>query len=108
MTTAVVAGEDPGITTVAPRAVRRIVAQLAREVPGVGAAVRVAAEIVGDRTTLDVELPIRYPAPVNRVSEACREQLVRRTRELTGLAVTGIDIVVTELSADTTTARRVR
>ncbi|WP_378739901.1 Asp23/Gls24 family envelope stress response protein [Nocardia brasiliensis] len=108
MTTAVVAEEYPGATTFAPRAVRRIVAQAAREVAGVGAEVQVDAEVSADRTALDVRLPIRYPAPVGRVTEACRAHLVRRTRELTGLAVTKIDIVVAELTTDTETGRRVR
>ncbi|QBS44362.1 Asp23/Gls24 family envelope stress response protein [Nocardia sp. CS682] len=108
MTTAVVTDEYPGVLTVAPRAVRRIVEQAAREVAGVGADVRVDAEVYPDRTTLAVRLPISYPSPIGRVTEACRAHLAGRTRELTGLAVTAIDIVVTELTTETVAGRRVR
>ncbi|MFG1797579.1 Asp23/Gls24 family envelope stress response protein [Nocardia sp. NPDC049149] len=103
-----VAVDCPGATTVAPRAVRRIVAQAAREVAGVGADVRVDAQMFGDRAALEVRLPITYPSPVDRVANACRAHLVRRTGELTGLAVTAIDIVVTELTAETVAGRRIR
>ncbi|MFC9439658.1 Asp23/Gls24 family envelope stress response protein [Nocardia sp. NPDC057030] len=107
--TAVVADEYPGVTTVAPRAVQRIVAQAAREVAGVGADVRVDARVFANRTALDVRLPILYPSPVGRVTEACRAHLARRTSELTGLAVSGIDIEVTELTIETVGGgRRVR
>ncbi|PXX60895.1 hypothetical protein DFR70_10986 [Nocardia tenerifensis] len=106
--TAAVADEYPGVTTVAPRAVQRIAAQAAREVAGVGPDVRVEARVFADRTSLDVRLPIRYPAPVGRVTEECRGHLARRTRELTGLAVSAIDIVVAELTTETVAGRRVR
>ncbi|MBF6127634.1 Asp23/Gls24 family envelope stress response protein [Nocardia brasiliensis] len=110
MTLAVGAAEAelPGRTTVAPRAVRRIVAQAAREVAGVGRDVRVEAEVFADRTALDVRLPIAYPSPVGKVTEACRGHLARRTRELTGLAVSAIDIEVAELTTETGAGRRVR
>ncbi|WP_433663780.1 Asp23/Gls24 family envelope stress response protein [Nocardia sp. CA-128927] len=103
-----VADEYPGVTTVTPRAVQRIVAQVAREVAGVGADVRVEARVFANRTALDVRLPILYPSPIGRVTEACRAHLARRTRELTGLAVSGIDIVVAELTTETVAGRRVR
>ncbi|CAM4485657.1 Asp23/Gls24 family envelope stress response protein [Nocardia ninae] len=108
MTTVVGTDEYPGALTVAPRAVERIVEQAAREVAGVGADVRVDAEVYPDRTALAVRLPISYPSPIGRVTEACRAHLAGRTRELTGLAVTAIDIVVAELTTETAAGRRVR
>ncbi|QIS03111.1 Asp23/Gls24 family envelope stress response protein [Nocardia brasiliensis] len=105
---AVGAVELPGRTTVAPRAVRRIAARAAREVAGVGDDVRVAAEVFADRTALEVRLPIAYPCPVGKVTEACRGHLARRTHELTGLPVSTIDIEVAELTTETEAVRRLR
>ncbi|MFI5716127.1 Asp23/Gls24 family envelope stress response protein [Nocardia sp. NPDC051750] len=98
----------PGVTTVSGRAVRRIAARAAREVAGVAGPVSVDAAVSGDRTALDIRLPILYPEPVGRVTDACRAHLQRRTAELTGLAVSRIDIVVTELAAAAARAGRVR
>ncbi|WP_280399967.1 Asp23/Gls24 family envelope stress response protein [Nocardia carnea] len=103
-----VSADLPGVTTVSGRAVRRIAARAAREVDGVAGAVEVAADISGDRTSLDIRLPVRYPEPVGRVTDACRAHLLRRTEELTGLGVTRVDIAVTELAAEVAPAGRVR
>ncbi|WP_245669511.1 Asp23/Gls24 family envelope stress response protein [Nocardia speluncae] len=103
-----VGADLPGMTTVSGRAVRRIAARAAREVPGVAEPVRVDAEVSGDRTALDIRLPVRYPEPVGQVTDACRAHLLRRTEELTGLDVFRIDIVVTELAAGPAPAGRVR
>lgn len=98
----------PGVTTVSNRAVRRIAAQAAREVPGVAGPAHVDADISGDRTALEIRLPVRYPEPVGRVTDLCRDHLLRRTQELTGLDVSRVDIVVTELAAAAAPAGRVR
>lgn len=103
-----VSADLPGVTTVSGRAVRRIAARAAREVAGVAGAVEVDADVSGDRTALDIRLPVRYPEPVGRVTDDCRAHLVRRTEELTGLGVSRIDIVVSELTADMAPAGRVR
>lgn len=109
MTTAAAAAELPGITTVAGRAVRRIAAQAAREVAGVGRDVDAEARVTGDRTALDLRIPVVYPAPVGRVADACRAHVLRRTTELTGLAVTGVDIVIGALVSESAVVeRRVR
>ncbi|WP_227996021.1 Asp23/Gls24 family envelope stress response protein [Nocardia australiensis] len=104
MTTAVEIAEveSRGETTVARRAVRRIAAQAAREVAGVGADVQVDADVTGAHAALDVRLPVHYPSPIAGVSEACREHLVQRTAELTELAVSRVDIVVSALNSDAT------
>lgn len=100
--------ELPGVTTVSGRAVRRIAAHLAAEVPGVAGKAKVEAVVSGDSTALSVRLPVRYPEPVGRVTDACRAYLWQRTEELTGLGVVYIDIEVTELVTETAPVGRVR
>ncbi|MFC8044567.1 Asp23/Gls24 family envelope stress response protein [Nocardia sp. NPDC057353] len=102
---AVVAPEARGVTTVAPRAVRRIAERAATEVPGIGGPVRVAAVVRGDHTRLDAEVPIRYPEPIRRVTDACRAHLAARVGELTGLRVTRVEILVPVLTGDGTPAQ---
>ncbi|WP_328394420.1 Asp23/Gls24 family envelope stress response protein [Nocardia sp. NBC_00416] len=102
------AADLPGTTTVSARAVGRIAAAAAAEVAGVDTPVRVDATISGDRTALELRLPIRYPEPVGRVTDICREHLLRRTEELTGLGVARVDIVVTALTRRGVVTGRVR
>ncbi|MFF2551125.1 Asp23/Gls24 family envelope stress response protein [Nocardia sp. NPDC058058] len=89
--------EPAGRTTVSERAVQRIAAHAAREVDGVRGRVTVDARVTGESAVLSVRLPIRYPLPVARIAEQCREHLIRRTAELAGLTVTGLDISVSEM-----------
>ncbi|WP_327145528.1 Asp23/Gls24 family envelope stress response protein [Nocardia sp. NBC_01327] len=112
MTTAVVL-EPAGRTTVSKRAVERIAARAAREVDGVVDGVTVDASVSGDSAVLRMRVPIRYPLPVIRIAEQCRTHVIRRTGELTGLTVTGLDIaiaamVVESASAAADSGRRVR
>lgn len=100
--------ELPGETTVSERAVRRIAAEAAREVAGVGGRAQVDATVSGDRTTLEVRLPVRYPEPVGRVTEDCRDHLIRRTEELTGLGVSRVDIVISQMCRPAAATGRVR
>lgn len=112
----------PGRLTISDRTVERIAAAAIGEVDGVGGsaarvlgvavgrdeAVQVTA-VVGARTTsLAVRLSVAYPAPVARTTEAARAHVVRRVEELTGLAVTRVDITVTALHGDTPHTRRVQ
>ncbi|MBF6424202.1 Asp23/Gls24 family envelope stress response protein [Nocardia cyriacigeorgica] len=108
MTSVAVPAELPGRTTVSERAVRRIAAHAATEVPGVDRGVKVDATVSGDRTALAVRLPVRYPQPVGRVTEQARAHLRERTTELTGITVSRVDIVVPELTTETVVAGRVR
>ncbi|WP_327151016.1 Asp23/Gls24 family envelope stress response protein [Nocardia sp. NBC_01329] len=102
------AADLPGTTTISERTVWRTAAHAAREVPGVGDHVQVDADISGDRTTLEVRIPVHYPQPVRQVTDACREHLVRRTEELTGLGVSAVDITVTEFLREHSPTGRVR
>ncbi|MBF6174866.1 Asp23/Gls24 family envelope stress response protein [Nocardia blacklockiae] len=91
------AAELRGVTVVGERAVRRIATRAAREVAGVEPDVQVIARVAGDTAVLRVRLPVRYPLPVGRVTDACRAHLIERTRELSGLAVPRVDIEVSAL-----------
>ncbi|GAB2685641.1 Asp23/Gls24 family envelope stress response protein [Nocardia thraciensis] len=90
--------ELPGTTVVGERAVRRIAARAAREVPGVEPDVQVTARVAGDSAALRVRLPVEYPQPVARVTDACRDHLIRRTGELADLTVSRVDIEVSALA----------
>jgi uncharacterized alkaline shock family protein YloU len=113
-----------GWTTIADRAVERIGARLLTEVENVGGAPRrmlgvtvggedpdrdaqVTATVTGDTVDLEVRLSVTYPASVSRTTENARNHLARHVEELTGLAVSCVDIVVTALHSDATNVRRV-
>ncbi|RDI43290.1 hypothetical protein [Nocardia mexicana] len=97
--------EPPGATVVSERAVRRIAAQAAREVPGVEPDVQVTARVAGGSAALRVRLPVGYPQPVARVTDACREHLILRTGELAGLSVSRVDIEVSALESGAVAGR---
>lgn len=116
---------DPGALTIAGRTVERIAVQAVAEVDGVGGAAarmlgvavgaedltnpaKVTATIDGDSTALDVRLSVVYPASVGRTTENAREHLARRVEELTGLAVSRVDITITALHSGATETRRVQ
>ncbi|WP_434448568.1 Asp23/Gls24 family envelope stress response protein [Lentzea sp. E54] len=106
MTTTLVPAQ-PGITTVADRAVGRIAGCAALEVPDV-LRCEVTARVTGGVTTLDARLDLRYPAPVASTAARVRAHLVARVAELTGLRVSVVDVSVGMLRADAVPVRRVR
>lgn len=91
------AAEFRGRTTISERAVRRLAARAAGEVDGVAADPEVSARVTEETAVLKVRLPVEYPMPVGAVTDACREHLMRRTHELSGLVVPRVDIDVAEL-----------
>lgn len=98
---------QPGLTTVADRAVSRIAGRAALEVPDVlGAAV--TARVTGAVAALDVRLDLRYPAPVASTAARVRAHLVERVGALTGLQVSVVDVSVGVLRAATAPVRRVQ
>lgn len=116
--------EDRGQTTVATRTVERIAVAVLAEVDGVGGAARrvlsvavgnddadsdarVTARIDGEEATLDVSLSVSYPAPVTATTETARRRLRERVGELTGLAVSRVDISVAALYPASVGRRRV-
>ena len=117
--------DNRGRTTIAEHAIERVATQLLTEVAHVGGSARrmlgvtvgsedpnrdaqLTAEITGETVALRVRLSATYPASVSRTTENARSHLMRRVEELTGLAVSRVDIAVTALHSDTTNIRRVQ
>ncbi|RZQ64610.1 Asp23/Gls24 family envelope stress response protein [Amycolatopsis suaedae] len=115
---------DRGVTTVGDRVVEHIAARAVTEVDGVGGAAgrvlglgprgdaadraaKVTAKVGGGMVSLTVRLSVGYPASVARTTEDARGHLRRRVAELTGLTVSHVDIVVTELHNESGPRRRV-
>ncbi|EHR52673.1 hypothetical protein SacmaDRAFT_4488 [Saccharomonospora marina XMU15] len=114
-----------GRTTIADRVVERIAVHAAREVEGVGGSarrllgVRVSGEapqrsvqadarVRAGTASLRMQLSVRYPTPVARTVEQARDHVMRRVTELTGLAVSRVDVTVTALHSDTERRRTVQ
>lgn len=125
MTAAAPGSDGRGALTVADGAVERIAARAITELDGVGGAAsrvlgiavggedldqgaKVSAHVTGSTATLDVRLSVKYPLSVRATAESAREHLIRRVGELSGLAVTRVDITVTALHSTETETRRVR
>lgn len=66
---------------------------------------KVSAEVDGQLGFLDVELSVRWPAPVGRVTEDVRQHLYRRIGQLVGLQVREVNIEVVDLIGQTPPAR---
>lgn len=119
-----------GRIEVSDRVVEKIAAQAAVEIPDAGGAAarvlgrpvpgagrfgirgaglgnlpRVNADVDGELGFLDVELSVRWPAPVGKVTEAVRQQLFKRIDELVGLIIREVNIEVVALIAETPPAR---
>ncbi|KFU76628.1 Uncharacterized conserved protein YloU, alkaline shock protein (Asp23) family [Amycolatopsis lurida] len=125
MTAAAPGTDGRGALTVADGAVERIAARAITELDGVGGAAsrvlgiavggedldqgaKVSAHVTGSTATLDVRLSVKYPLSVRATTESAREHLIRRVGELSGLAITRVDITVTALHSTETETRRVR
>lgn len=119
-TVAVPGGADPdlaagrGTTTIAPGVIAAIARQAASEVDGVEgveatglqgvlASLRstsvggASADVAARRAAIDLRLSVRWPMPIHQVTVAARDHVQRRVTELTGHAITDVDIVVVEL-----------
>ncbi|MEV5649812.1 Asp23/Gls24 family envelope stress response protein [Nocardia sp. NPDC052254] len=83
-------------------------ARAACEVDGVAGKPEVSARVVGDTAVLRVRVPVVYPMPVGAVTDACRDHLMQRTHELSGLVVPRVDIDVSELVNPVEAARSVQ
>lgn len=112
---------ERGRTIVSRQAVERIAARLVAECPDAGGTARrvlgmgigdgrgdaeVAARLHGTAAvSLAVRCSIPYPRPVARAAETLRDLLMAQVKELTGLTVQRVDIIVTELPAQMTRRR---
>ena len=121
-----------GAISIADRVVTKIAARAAVENPDAGAAVarmlgravpgaghlgvrgtdldalpKTTVEVDGSRAFVNLELSVRWPASVNEVSQQVRRHVQDRVRELTGLQVDEVHIVVSDLATDITAPPRV-
>ncbi len=116
-----------GRIDVGERAVEKIAAIAAVEIPDAGGASgsllnwagagfgwrragmdrlpKVSADVDGSLVFLDIELSVRWPAPVAKVTEAVREHLFRQVGALAGLEVREVNIEVVELVTEPSTTR---
>ena len=119
-----------GRIDVESRVVEKIAAQAAIEIPDAGGAAarllgravpgsghlgirgsglstlpKVSADVDGQLGFLDVELSVRWPAPIGEVTEAVRQHLAQRIGELVGLHVREVNIEVVDLIGRSPAAR---
>ena len=103
--------ENPDAGAAAPR-------MLGRAVPGAGrlgvrgtdleALPKTSVEVDGSKAFVNLEISVRWPASVPAITEQVRRHVRDRVRELTGLDVAEVDIIVADLATDITPPPRVR
>lgn len=115
---------DRGSLTVSDRAVARIIAASAAEVEGVGGPVtrllgqslgsadpdavpKVSAVVSADLVTAQLQLSVRWPAPVLEVVDQVRARVQQQLAALADLRTGHLDIAVTALPVDRRSRRRV-
>lgn len=122
-----------GAITIADGVVVKVAARAAAENPDVGAAAarvmgravpgagrlglrgtdlaglpKTSADVDGSKAFLNLEISVRWPAPVPVVADRVRSHLRSRVTELTGLSVEEVHIVVADLATDIAPAPRAR
>ena len=122
-----------GRITVADGVVRKIAAMAAAEHPDAGAAAarvlgravpgaghlgvrgtnldalpKTSVEVDGSKAFVTLEIAVRWPASVAKVTEQVRRRVRDRVRDLAGLQVDEVHIIVADLATDITLPPRVR
>ena len=105
------AAENPDAGAAAAR-------MLGRAVPGAGrlgvrgtdldALPKTSVEVDGSKAFVNLEISVRWPASVPEVTGQVRRHVRDRVRELTGLEIDEVHIVVADLATDITPPPRVR
>ena len=105
------AAENPDAGAAAAR-------MLGRAVPGAGrlgvrgtdleALPKTSVEVDGSKAFVNLEISVRWPASVPKITGQVRRHVRDRVRELTGLDVDEVHIVVADLATDITPPPRVR
>jgi len=105
------AAENPDAGAAAAR-------MLGRAVPGAGhlglrgtdldALPKTSVDVDGSKAYVNLEISVRWPASVPEVTAQVRKHVRERVRELTGLDVDEVHIVVSDLATDITPPPRVR
>jgi uncharacterized alkaline shock family protein YloU len=101
-----------------PDAGAAVARMLGRAVPGAGhlglrgtdldALPRTSVDVDGSKAYVNLEISVRWPASVPQVTAQVRRHVRERVRELTGLDVDEVHIVVSDLATDITPPPRVR
>jgi uncharacterized alkaline shock family protein YloU len=101
-----------------PDAGAAVARMLGRAVPGAGhlglrgtdlkALPKTSVDVDGSKAFVNLEISVRWPASVPEVTGQVREHVRDRVRELTGLVVDEVHIVVADLATDITPLPRVR
>ena len=91
---------------------------LGRAVPGAGhlgvrgtdlqALPKTSVEVDGSKAFVTLEISVRWPASVPEITGQVRRHVRDRVRELTGLDVNEVHIIVADLATDITPPPRVR
>ena len=105
------AAENPDAGAAAAR-------MLGRGVPGAGhmgvrgtdleALPKTSVEVDGSKAFVNLEISVRWPASVAEITAQVRRHVRDRVRELTGLDVDEVHIIVADLATDITPPPRVR
>jgi uncharacterized alkaline shock family protein YloU len=104
----------PGTITIAERVVEKLAARAVLDLPDAAAAghrvlgraaPNVSARVDGEVAVIDLEIGVRWPAPVPQVTTAVRRHVRERLTALTGLTIAEVRIVVTDLATRTPSTR---
>jgi uncharacterized alkaline shock family protein YloU len=106
------AAENPDAGAAAARMLGRAVPG-ANQLPGVRGTdlqglPKTSVLVDGSKAFVTIELAVRWPVSVPEVTEQVRQHVRDRVRELAGLEVDEVHIVVADLAADITPPPRVR
>jgi uncharacterized alkaline shock family protein YloU len=101
-----------------PDAGAAVARMLGRTLPGAGhlglrgtdlkALPKISVDVDGSKAFVNLEISVRWPASVPEVSVEVRQHVRDRIKELTGLDVDEVHIVVADLATDITPLPRVR
>lgn len=69
---------------------------------------KTSVEVDGSKAFVNLEISVRWPASVPEITEQVRRHVHERVRELTGLDVVEVHIVVADLAIDIAPPPRVR
>lgn len=122
-----------GTITIADGVIAKVAACAATENPDVGAAAirvlgralpgaghlglrgtdlaglpKTSVDVDGSKAFVNLEISVRWPAPVPAVADQLRSHLCSRITQLTGLSVEEVQIVVSDLVTEITPPPRVR
>ena len=69
-----------------------------RLTPGAGRTRGISVEVGEEQAALDLTVNVLYGRPIHQVTEALRQNLIRRIESLTGLQVTEVNITVNDVT----------